>query len=256
MANYVDFISDEDFEEVVRTLIEKYEKTKDEMSYKKFTANQIDPIKFIFDKNILDQSDEEKIKAEITRKIDRTIANAIGDFHENLLGKIKGYKKYPVGHGYDIKADNDSLYADIKNKHNTVKGSDLKNLYKDLESYIQKSKNPDAKAYWVQIISGGKSFNEKWNIPIEKLDNPKVFKISGDKFYELLTGKKNAFFEVCVALPSVINKVKNENQYKIMAENTQVIKKLKLTSEIENIDITTQIFNETFKNYNGFPIKP
>lgn len=256
MVNYVDFISNEDFEEVVRSLIEKYEKTKDEMSYKKFTANQIDPIKFTFDKNILDQSDEEKIKSEITRKIDKTITNAIGDFHEDLLGKIKGYKKYPVGYGYDIKADDNSLYADIKNKHNTVKGSDLKNLYKNLESYIQESENPNAKAYWVQIISNGKSFNQNWNIPKEDLNNPNIFKISGDKFYELLTGKKNAFYDMCIALPKVINKVKNENQYKKMAQNTQIINDLKATSENKNIDITTQIFNETFKHYNGFPIKP
>src|SRR5699024_10113696 len=82
-----------------------------------FTANQIDPIKFIFDKNILNQSDEEKIKSEITRKIDKTITNAIGDFHEDLLGKIKGYKKYLVGYGYDIKDDDNSLYVDIKNKN-------------------------------------------------------------------------------------------------------------------------------------------
>lgn len=256
MANYVNFISDKDFEEVVRNLIEKYEKTKDEMSYKKFNENQVDPIKFIFDKNMLGQSDVEKIKSEITRKLDKTITNAIGEFHEELLGKIKGYKKYPVGYGYDIKANNNSLYADIKNKHNTVKGSSLKTLYTDLESYIEKSGNPNAKAYWVQIISKGKSFNEHWSIPSQNLNNPNVFKISGDKFYELLTGQKNAFYDICIALPKVINKVKNEKQFKEMAQNTQVFNDLITKSKSENLDITSLIFNETFKNYNGFPIQP
>lgn len=255
MGNYVNFISDEDFEKAVRKLIKKYEKTKDKMSYEKFITNQVDPIKFLFDKNMLNQSDEENISAEIKRKIDRTIANAIGDFHEDLLGSIKGYKKYPRGHGYDIKANDNSLYADIKNKHNTVTGGNLEKLYKDLEKYIRESKNPNAKAYWVQIISNGKSFNENWILDTKELRNPNVFKISGDKFYELLTGQKNAFYDICVALPEVINKVKNEDKIKEMSDNTQIFEELENKAKNKNIDISTHLFNEAFKTYNGFPIK-
>lgn len=267
MGKYVEFISDKDFEEAVRNLISTYEKVKDEKTYSDFTQNKIDPIKFIFDKIMLDQTDEDQIKAEIVRQINRTISNAIGNFHEELIGKIDGYERYPVGNGYDIKAKDNSLYADIKNKHNTVKGSDKVSLYQNLEKYVEKSDNPHAKGFWVQMISSGKSFHENWTLTVNDKDedgkdvkkifnNKKIFKISGDKFYELLTGRKNAFYEVCIALPSVINKVKNEIAYKEVAENTQVLKDLRKISKEEGHDITTVIFNNTFKNYNGFPIEP
>lgn len=252
---YVNFISDFDFEEVVSKLINVYEEKKYAFTVQRFYENQVDPIKFLFDSKQFGQSDEEKIKAEISRKIDKSVTNAIGEFHENMLGKINGYKNYSVGHGFDIKADDNSLYADIKNKYNTVKGSNLPDLYRDLIRYVDSSDNKDAKGYWVQMISNGSSFNENWVIPSHNLSDPRIFRCSGDKFYELLTGDSEAFFKVCNALPLAIDTINSRKQAVELDSSNTVFEKLKENAQKNDVDMLTEIFNTTFKNYAGFPIK-
>src|SRR5699024_2494719 len=131
---------------------------KKELTLKKFHNNMLDPIKFTFDMKFLGQTSEEKIKAEIERKIDKSVSNAIGNFHERLLGGIEGLKHYPVGAGYDVKSEDNLIYADVKNKHNTVKGDNLRDLYTKLEGFVADENIQNEKAYWVQIIAP-KSFN-------------------------------------------------------------------------------------------------
>ncbi|NFG22557.1 Eco47II family restriction endonuclease [Clostridium botulinum] len=251
---YISFLSDEHLLSCIETLYNVYEKSKDEFTLDKFYKNQIDPIKLLFDINFFGISEEEVIAREIQRKIDKTISNAIGTFHEELLGGINGYTKHPVGNGFDI-TDNQckSLFADIKNKHNTVKGSDLPNLYTDLEAYV--NGKPNAKSYWVQIISSGQSFNENWTIPSHNKNNSNVYKVSADKFYEVLTGKSNAFSELCSALPIAIEDFLNSKQLKPTISNINVYKKLCAKALKNNVSLSIQLMNDTFRNYNGFPIK-
>ena len=53
------------------------------------------------------------ITNEIARLVDQSINNAIGTFYENILGGIKGYQAGSLS-GYDIKAIDNTLFADIK----------------------------------------------------------------------------------------------------------------------------------------------
>ncbi|BDR73130.1 type II restriction endonuclease [Clostridium tetani] len=250
---YVSFLSDEHLLSCIERLYNVYEKKKDEFTLVKFYENQIDPIKLLFDMNFFGISQEEVIAREIQRKIDKSISNAIGTFHEELLGGIDGYVKHPVGCGFDI-TDSQCrlLFADIKNKHNTVKGSNLQDLYSDLESYIKDK--PNAKAYWVQIISASQSFNENWTIPLHNKNNPNVYKISADRFYQILTGKENAFAELCSSLPIAIKDFLNYKQLKPTISNINVYKELCTKSFNNNVSLNVQLMNDTFKNYNGFPI--
>lgn len=251
--SYVSFISDEHLLMCIEKLYKKYDKTKDEFTVKEFYKNQIDPIKFLFDMNFYGLTEEELIAKEIQRKIDKTISNSIGEFHEDLIAGIDGYTKHPVGSGFDITDDKkEKLFADIKNKHNTVKGKDLPNLYSELEDYIEDK--PNAKSYWVQIISSGKSFSEQWTIPKHNKYNPNVYKVSGDKFYEVLTGNANAFAELCEALPIAISDFLKSKNLRPTTSNINVFKKLQKRANKNDVTLTIQLMNDTFANYNGFPI--
>lgn len=251
--SYVSFISDEHLISCIEKLYNVYEKAKDEFTVSKFYENQIDPIKLLFDMNFFGVSEEEVIAREIQRKIDKTISNAIGTFHEELLGGIAGYINHPVGCGFDVTDSQlNALFSDIKNKHNTVKGSNLPDLYDDLENYIQNK--PNAKAYWVQIISSGQSFNDHWTIPSHNKNNPNVHKISGDRFYEVLTGNSNAFSELCAALPIAIKDFLDSRQLKPTISNINVYKQLCARASDYNVSLSIQLMNDTFRNYNGFPI--
>lgn len=91
-----------------------YVKAKSDISKKKFYSNKIDTIKLTFDSKFNYIDEEKLIELEILRQIDKSINNSIGTFHEKILGGINGYEIRKLS-GFDIKADNNTLFADIKN---------------------------------------------------------------------------------------------------------------------------------------------
>src|SRR5690554_5446536 len=196
---YVDFVSDAHLLMCIENLHNSYLKAKADVSKKKFYSNKIDTIKLTFDSKFNDIDEESIIEVEILRQIDKSINNSIGTFHEQILGGIDGYE---IGNlsGFDIKANDDSLFADIKNKHNTMNSSSAESLFQKLARYADAYKQ--AKCYWVQILAKG-SFNENWigDINGKEYSHSRVYKISGDQFYKLLSGQDDAFYQVYKALP-------------------------------------------------------
>ncbi len=244
MANkYVDFISDEHLLECIENLYKSYVKAKKNISKKKFYNNKIDTFKLMFDAHFNQLSEMSVIETEILRQIDKSINNSIGTFHEQVLGGIKGYERGNLS-GFDIKATDDTLFADIKNKHNTMNSSAAESLFQKLAKYADTYKT--AKCYWVQILAKA-SFNESWfgEINGKEYSHSRVYKISGDQFYYLLTGKETAFFELYQCLPIAIKDFLSNQDRQKNTENSAV-------SEIESQTMASErsIFDEiTFENY-------
>mgnify|MGYP006340088345 FL=1 len=114
MANkYVDFISDEHLLNCVANLHKSYLKAKNNVSKKSFYSNKVDTIKLTFDSKFNNIDEEDLIQSEILRQIDKSINNSIGTFHEQVLGGIKGFEVGKLS-GFDIKANDNTLFADIK----------------------------------------------------------------------------------------------------------------------------------------------
>ena len=156
MANtYLSYISDEHLLFCVENLHKSYLKAKANVSKKKFYKNKIDTIKLTFDAKFNDLDEETLIKTEINRQIDKSINNSIGTFHEQILGGISGFEMGNLS-GFDIKAKDDTLFADIKNKHNTMNSSSAESLFQKLAKYADTYKQ--ANCYWVQILAKN-SFN-------------------------------------------------------------------------------------------------
>ena len=131
MANkYVNFISDEHLLMCIDNLHKSYLKAKNNISKKTFYANKVDTIKLTFDSKFNGISEDNLIQAEILRQIDKSINNSIGTFHEQILGGIKGYEVGKLS-GFDIKATDNTLFADIKNKHNTMNSSSAEALFQN-----------------------------------------------------------------------------------------------------------------------------
>ena len=248
MANkYVNFISDEHFLNCIENLHSSYVKAKEKITKKKFYNNKIDTIKLTFDTKFNSIDEESIIETEILRQIDKSINNSIGTFHEQILGGIKGFEVGKLS-GFDIKASDNTLFADIKNKHNTMNSSSAEALFQKLARYADDFKQ--AKCYWVQILAKN-SFNEHWmgDINGKEYSHSRVFKISGDRFYALLSGNENAFYELYKALPIAIEdfmKTIEDNQNKSMNSALAEIKNETKHSERSILD---QI---TFENYNYY----
>lgn len=247
MANkYLSFISDEHLLFCIENLHKSYLKAKANVSKKKFYKNKIDTIKLTFDAKFNDLDEETLIKTEINRQIDKSINNSIGTFHEQILGGISGYEMGNLS-GFDIKATDNTLFADLKNKHNTMNSSSAESLFQKLAKYADTYKQ--AKCYWVQVLAKN-SFNEKWfgEINGKEYSHSRVFKISGDQFYKLLSGKENALCELYQVLPQAISDYLSKQESEVL-QNNSALEEISISSKESKRSILDEI---TFENYNYY----
>lgn len=247
---YLDYITDEHFLSCIANLHKAYLKAKNNVTKKSFYSNKVDTIKLTFDAKFNDIEEENLIQSEILRQIDKSINNSIGTFHEQILGGINGFE---IGNlsGFDIKAIDNTLFADIKNKHNTMNSSSAESLFQKLKVYADTYKK--ANCYWVQILAKS-SFNELWKGEIngKEYSHSRVFKISGDQFYALLSGKDDALLQMYKALPSAIKDYlySIEDNHSI-AENS-AIDEIKQEIHISKRSVLDQITFENYSYYLGF----
>jgi hypothetical protein len=249
---YVNFITDEHLLSCVANLHKAYTKAKNNVSKKNFYSNKVDSIKLTFDAKFNAIDEESLIQSEILRQIDKSINNSIGTFHEQILGGIHGFE---VGNlsGFDIKAIDETLFADIKNKHNTMNSSSAESLFQKLKTYADTYKK--AKCYWVQILAKG-SFCELWQGEIngKEYSHSRVYKISGDQFYALLSGQEDALLQLYKALPIAINDYLNSlNQQKEIVANS-ALDEIKMETLVSNRSILDQITYDNYGYYKGFEV--
>lgn len=247
---YVEFITDEHLLKCIKNLHDSYVKAKEKISKRKFYTNKIDTIKLTFDTKFNNLNEDSIIETEVLRQIDKSINNSIGTFHEQVLGGIQGYEIGKLS-GFDIKAINHTLFADIKNKHNTMNSSAAEALFQKLARYADTYKK--ANCYWVQILAKG-SFNEHWKGDIngKEYSHSRVFKISGDQFYALITGRENALFELYKALPIAIDyymkTIDKEQDNPVNSALSEIKKETKQSKR----SILDQITFENYGYYLGF----
>jgi translation elongation factor EF-G len=251
MANtYLNYITDEHLFKCIANLHSSYIKAKNNISKKTFYKNKVDIIKLTFDTKFNDIDEESLIESEILRQIDKSINNFIGTFHEEVLGGITGYSVGKLS-GYDIKANDNSLFADIKNKHNTMNSSSAEALFQKLATYANSYKK--ASCYWVQILAVD-SFDNLWSgiINGKEYSHSRVRKISGDQFYKLVSGVDDALFQLYKVLPKA-----TEDYLRTLSKSEEIAKNSAL-SEIKEkttatgLSILDQISKDNFGYYNGF----
>lgn len=218
---YVDYVTDEHFEECVKWVINGYTQKRD------IRQNGVDAFKTIFDITQIKVDFEQWKVVELKRSADKNISNKIGEFHQKLLGGVEGWCDLKIGDVADLSNDSKTIFLELKNKHNTVKGADMIGLWKRLDKITKNY--PKSIAYWAYINSkDGSSGEDVWKY--QNKSNPKVKKIWGKNIYELITGKKNALTETLYALPKAISNV---------TDNSKIL-------DIENDENLTKWLNDSF----------
>ena len=193
------------------------------------------------------KSIEEIINNEIYRQRDKTNTNAIGYFHQNLFKYIKNCEV--PKEGFDvIYTDNNGrkIYVEMKNKHNTMNSSSSQKKYMRMQSQILKEN--DCKCYLVEVIAK-KSQNIVWKVSLDNqhVSDERIRRVSIDKFYEEVTGDKDAFYKICNEIPMLIDEIIAENE-NMTAEKDTVITELKLL----NPDLLKALYLLAFNSYEGF----
>lgn len=255
MKDYkLDFISEENFEHHVQQTLNQYQQNLSNMDLKKFNKNIIDPIKLLFDKNVTGSSFNDVIRNEISRQMDKSNNNCIGYFHQNIFQYIKNCTVPKEGWDViftDIGNDK-TYYIEMKNKHNTMNSSSSQKTYIRFCHHLINSHNKNDICALVEIIAK-KSQNTEWIISVDnnkQKPNERLRKISIDRFYELVTGDKLAFYKLCEQLPKTIEKLVNNKTRPMNNDSNQVIHELK---EI-NSDILVALYKLAFNTYEGFDL--
>jgi len=265
MAWSLSFISEEEFKNHVRATIMKYGEKLESYDLKRFNSNLIDPIKLIFDKSVYHSSWEEIVNNEIFRQRDKSNNNDIGYFHQNIFSYFEGCEVPQAGWDVIYKnsdgiqmPDGDTvhtLYVEMKNKHNTMNSASSAKTYIKMQGQILE--DDDCACLLVEAIAK-KSQNIKWTTKVDgkNVQHRLIRRVSMDQFYAILTGKEDAFYKICMALPRVINAVVNEEESVSVPHDT-VIDELRKVANIyveqpEDLAMAMAVYMLGFNTYLGF----
>jgi len=132
-----------------------------------------------------------------------------------------------------------------------MNSSAAESLFQKLARYADNYKK--ANCYWVQILAQ-KSFNTKWMgiINGKEYSHSRVFRISGDQFYAMLTKQDDALAQLYKVLPLAIDDyLKNIEKTKEITEHS-ALSVIKDNAEKSQRSILDQITFENFGYYLGF----
>lgn len=247
---YLDFIKEEDFDLHVKNTIKEYKDTLKAIDLKKFNSNIIDPIKLLFDKEVYNKNFEEIIKFEIQRQRDKSNSNIIGYFHQNLFKYLKNCKVPKEGWDVIFLGEENNYYIEMKNKHNTMNSSSSAKTYMKMQNHLLTSKDRDKSICALVEVIAKKSQNISWVITIDKIKQQpceSLRRISIDKFYEIVTGDKEAFKKLCFQLPITIKKILQKEK-ELNIEKDKVLEELRLIDD----DILVSLYKLAFSTYEGF----
>jgi len=235
------FISNEDIYNHVKETVNKYRFSID---LAKFSKNLVDPIKLTFDTRVYRKNIEFVIESEVLRQIDKSNTNYIGYFHQNIF-RYFGHGWEVPAHGYDIINTERMYFVEMKNKHNTMNSSSAQKTYMRMQSTLLS--NSKATCLLVEVIAR-RSQNVMWKMSLDgqPVSNKRIRRVSIDKFYELVTGNKFAFKELCEKLPLIIQDVVEDSNFE--AESNSVF------TELRAIDpnLLKSIYLLSFREYEGF----
>lgn len=274
MMNWsIDFISHEDFKTHVANTIKNYGEKLNSYDVKKFNKNIIDPIKMIFDKAVYDEDWQTIISNEIFRQRDKTNNNEIGYFHQRLFNYLDGCHVPPNGkeggwdviydipNGYEISSGDivHKIYVEMKNKHNTMNSSAAGKTYIKMQNQLLQ--DDDCACFLVEAIAK-RSQNIVWKTTVDhnKVSHKHIRRVSIDKFYSIVTGETDAFYQICMALPAVVNEVLSESSATVKKPYDTVYSELfnkskTITSSSPDMAMVLSMYMLGFSTYNGFKEK-
>lgn len=263
------FITEEDFTNHVKATIEKYGEKLQSFDLERFNKNIIDPVKLIFDKTVYHSTWNEIVSNEIFRQRDKSNNNDIGYFHQRFFQYIKNCRVPDNGTegGWDVIYQNPdgialpdggfvhTVYVEMKNKHNTMNSASAGKTFIKMQDQLLKDN--DCACFLVEAIAKH-SQNIKWETTVNgaKVGHKLIRRVSIDQFYALVTGVDDAFYQMCMVLPSVIEKAVGELGNTIIPHDT-VMDELKAVADktgitSEDLAFAMAAYMLGFSSYKGF----
>ncbi len=258
------FISEKDFYNHVQLTIDKYGEKLQSFDLKRFNKNIVDPIKLIFDKSVYRSSWEQIISNEIFRQRDKSNNNDIGYFHHTIFKYIEHCRVPNNGEdgGWDVIYENKDgiimpdgsrvsrVYVEMKNKHNTMNSAAAGKTFIKMQDQLLN--DDDCTCFLVEAIAK-KSQNIKWETTVDKkkVGHKLIRRVSLDKFYEIVTGDREAFYKICMKLPKIIEEIIKEEGNNLIPQDI-VFDELENLVKKEKITFEMAIYLLGFRSYEEF----
>ncbi|MBO4779689.1 MAG: Eco47II family restriction endonuclease, partial [Selenomonadaceae bacterium] len=140
-----------------------------------------------------------------------------------------------------------TVYVEMKNKHNTMNSSSSAKTYMKMQGQLLSDNN--CACFLVEIIAK-RSQNIPWIISLDgqRQQHRRIRRVSIDKFYELVTGEADAFYNLCMELPEKIKQSVIENGSALVPQDT-VFAELK-NSSTGSFELALYMLG--FESYFGF----
>lgn len=256
----LNYISEQDFRHHVQDTIQHYGEKLAPYDLRRFNNNIVDPIKLIFDKTVYQYSWDEIIKNEIFRQRDKSNNNDIGYFHQRIFQYMDGCTVPQAG--WDVILSKGSrieipecgsvktVYVEMKNKHNTMNSASSAKTYIKMQGQLLS--DDDCACFLVEAIAK-KSQNIAWSVSVDgtKQKHRRIRRVSMDEFYKTVTGQADAFYKMCMVLPSVIQEVVATSDNIAIPHDT-VIEELQRMADNKGGSFALALYLLGFESYMGF----
>lgn len=159
-------------------------------------------------------SQEELLRLQNSNSALNGMPNALGYFHQEVLGEIPGWVNHDAG--YDLECAEKRILAEVKNKHNTLNSKGKDKVISELDIAVRQ-KRGGWKGYLVIVVPKTPARYE-----IRAISNRRpVFVIDGASFYHKATDDPNALHDLFDILCDEFTNSQEISDYcrQIMAES-------------------------------------
>lgn len=183
-----------------------------------------DPFATITQAVLFDQPMESMIAYEKLRGINKSISNAVGNWHQSVLGLADGWENLGSNGGVvDLLVTSSgskrAMAVEVKNRYNTIKASDEKKMWDTLNTLASSS---GTASYIIQIVpETPERYDRPWKVSGRE-EKDSVRCCDGVTGYAWAFRKETALFELYEALPKILNEI-------LESPSNLVIDKKKLT---------------------------
>ena len=184
--NVLDWLREGELKAATIKFKEAIAKCRDEQQ-RRTVRNVLDPFSMVAIAYVFGPKMSEELMPYIgVNSVVNCIGNALGRFHQDVLGSANGWENHD--RGFDLISEREQKLAEVKNKHNTMNAANRREIEDGLRSAVRQ-KPRGWTAYLVIVIP---KKPERYCHEIA----PNVLETDGASFYELVSGKNNAMHDV------------------------------------------------------------
>ncbi len=148
-----------------------------------------------------------------------------------------------------------TVYVEMKNKHNTMNSASAGKTFIKMQNQLLN--DDDCACFLVEVIAQ-RSQNIKWETTVDKkkVGHKLIRRVSLDQFYALVTRQEDAFYQMCMAFPTVIEKAVKDFEGTIVPHDTVIDELREMAAkqdiEYEDMAIAMAAYMLGFGSYKGF----